>query len=131
VTDQDALDSPRSFHVSVRDDGLPVVTASIDVDVVTAKLLGDMLESAGESQPTIIVDMTDNTYCDSSGLRVLVQAMKRAQASGGELRLVLPRDQARRIFKMTGLDRFFRVFATLDEAALATQPPAAKPVGPD
>jgi anti-anti-sigma regulatory factor len=34
--------------------------------------------------------MSGNLYCDSSGLAVLGQALRRARALGGELRIVAP-----------------------------------------
>jgi anti-sigma B factor antagonist len=56
-------------------------------------------------------------FCDSSGLRVLIMALKRARAAGGELRLVLSQPHLRRVFKVTGLDRVIKISGTLADAA--------------
>ena len=85
----------QGFRVSSCD-GVPVVTAPDEIDAANAEALGDALEAASADHPTIIVDMTRNVFCDSSGLRVLIMAVKPARAAGGELRLVLYQPHLRR-----------------------------------
>jgi anti-sigma B factor antagonist len=106
----------QGFRVSSRD-GVPVVTAPGEIDAANAEALGDALAAASADHPTIIVDMTRNVFCDSSGLRVLIMAVKRARAAGGELRLVLSQPHLRRVFTVTGLDRVIKISGTLAEAA--------------
>lgn len=60
-------------------------------------------------------------FYDSAGLQVLVRGHNRAQAEGGELRLVIPADGAvRRIVTLTGMDRSIPCFASLTEALAQT-----------
>ena len=106
--------------------GLAVVTPPAEVDLANAGQLGEALESAGPEDATIVVDMTANRFCDSSGISVLVRAHKRAQAGGGEIRLVMGGATLHRVFKVTDLDRVFRVFDSLAEAITA-RPPASRP----
>jgi anti-sigma B factor antagonist len=112
---------------------MPVVTAPDQIDVANAEALGDTLEAASADHPTIIVNMTRNVFCDSSGLRMLIMAVRRARAAGGELRLVLSQPHLRRVFKVTGLDRVIKISGTLAEAAAAALPTAAgrQPEPPD
>jgi hypothetical protein len=63
----------QGFRVSSRD-GVPVVTAPGEIDAANAEALDDALAAASADHPTIIVDMTRNVFCDSSGLRVLIMA---------------------------------------------------------
>ena len=73
-----------------------------------------------------LVDMTGTTFCESSGVGVLAQAHKRAQADGGELRLVIPASAAvLRKLAVTGIDRVIPNFPSLYEALELA--PAAKP----
>jgi anti-anti-sigma factor len=51
-----------------------------------------------------IVDFADVDFCDSSGLRVLVDAYKRFDKNGGSLRVANPRAHVRRLFELTALD---------------------------
>ena len=76
-----------------------------------------LLRSADRGHATVVVDMTGTRFCDSAGLTVLVRAHKRAQAEGGELRLVMPAGGAvSRIFAITRLDLVISLSGSLDEA---------------
>lgn len=111
--------------------GVPVVTAPEEIDVTNATLLRSvLLEAATAGYATLVVDMSQTQFCDSAGLNVLVRAHQRAQAQGGEVRLVITGADVRRIFTVTGIDRVIPSFSTLGEALAppcpaAIQPPAA------
>jgi hypothetical protein len=61
--------------------------------------------------------MTSTRFCDSAALHALITAHKRAQADGGELRLVIPADGAvPRVLALTGVDRCIACFASMEEA---------------
>jgi anti-anti-sigma regulatory factor len=49
---------------------------------------------------------------------------REAQTGGGELRLVMDGTATRRIFKVTGADKRFRIFDSVPDAILAPDPPA-------
>lgn len=71
--------------------GMPVVAAPAEMDIATVgELRAVLLAAAVAGHAVIVVDMTGTRMCDSSGLRVLAEAHRRAMAAGGELRLVLP-----------------------------------------
>jgi anti-sigma B factor antagonist len=103
-------------------DGLAVVTPPAEIDLANAGQLREALELAGPEDTTIVVDMTANRFCDSSGISVLVRAHKRARAGGGEIRLVTGGATLHRVFKVTGLDRVFLIFDSLAEAITARHP---------
>jgi anti-sigma B factor antagonist len=104
--------------------GLPVVTPPAVIDIANADQLREALASAGAEHTTVVVDLTANIFCDSSGINALVRAHQRARAAGGEVRLVMGKLTPRRVFKVTGLDRVFRIFDSLPEA-IEAKPPAA------
>jgi anti-sigma B factor antagonist len=60
--------------------------------------------------------MTQTLFCDSSGLHTLLAARKRAQAEDGELLLVIPAAAVLRVLELTGMDRVFPTFTSLDQA---------------
>lgn len=99
---------------------VPVVTAPEEIDITTAYALRAALASAARGHAAVVVDMTRTHACDTAGLLVLVRAHRRALAQGGELRLVIPSPDVRRLFTITGLDRVIRNFASLDEALART-----------
>lgn len=67
---------------------------------------------------TIIVDLSDVTFVDSSALAVIVRGMKRCRERSGELILCGMRQPVRIIFELTRMDRAFRIF---DNPAAAQQ----------
>jgi anti-sigma B factor antagonist len=99
-------------------DGVPVVRAAGEVDVSTAPALRDELTSVPESSKQVVVDLSDVTFLDSTGLGVLIAAMKRLRDSetGGRLDLVVTRPQIHKVLEVTGLTSVFTVHTTLDEA---------------
>jgi anti-sigma B factor antagonist len=103
--------------------GVPVVCTPVEVDFANSGLLRDALARLVRDRGVIIVDMTGNVFCDSSVLSVLVQALRRARAVGGEVRLVMDGAVTRRVSKVTGADRIFQIFSTI--AAAASAGPAA------
>jgi anti-sigma B factor antagonist len=108
--------------------GLPVVTAPTELDLANADQMREALAAAATQHTTTVVDMTANTFCDSSGISALIEAHKQAQAAGGEIRLVMTSPQVRRVFKVTGVDRIFRIFGSMPEAVAARSPaPRADP----
>jgi anti-sigma B factor antagonist len=97
--------------------GVPVVITPEEIDITNADHLRiALLESAGHGPGTLVVDMTRTRFCDTAGLHALVGARKRAQAEGGEVLLVMPGAAVSRILAVTGLDRMFPSFASLEEA---------------
>ena len=106
----------RRYPVMIN--GVPVVEAPEELDIVNAEQLRMVLLEAGSrGHATIVVDMTRTRFCDSAGFSVLIAAQTRALAEGGGLRLVIP-DGSRvlRIFTVIGLVRYIPRFASLDRA---------------
>jgi anti-sigma B factor antagonist len=112
--------------------GVPVVSAPADIDVITAERLRMvLLEAAAGGYGTVVVDLAGTRFCDSLGLQVLVTAHRRALDKGGQLRLVLPPDSPLiRTLVLTALDRFFPCFTSLDQALAVPLPAAVRPRHP-
>jgi anti-sigma B factor antagonist len=87
------------------------VAASGEIDLYTAPRLASELNSvlAKDNQVRIVVDMSGVEFCDSTGMNVLLSAMKRATEAGGGLELAGPRPAVRKILQVTGLDTVFTV----------------------
>jgi anti-sigma B factor antagonist len=103
--------------------GVPVVAAPQEIDITnTPELQSALLEAAAGGRGTLVTDMTRTRFCDSSGLHALLAAHKRAQADGGELRLVIPSAAVLRILMITGIDRMIPNFTSLDDALADTSP---------
>ena len=109
--------------------GLPVVSAPVEVDVSNADGLRQLLLAcADERHAVLVVDMSETAFCDSTGLHQLVRAHKRAIAAGGEVRLVITAPTVLRLFEIVGIDRFFPIFKSLDDAVASPAIPIARPM---
>lgn len=101
--------------------GFTVVAPAGEVDVFTAPKLDEALAPlTSQQQPRIIVDFTGVDFLDSSGLGVLVKALKRVRDHDGTLRLVVTSDRIAKVFRVTGLDAVIPLYDTLPDALAAT-----------
>ena len=96
-----------------------LVIASGELDLATVGRLRKSLSRAVEAGGPIIVDFTDASYIDSSGLGALVSLSRRLRDAGGDLRLVGLSDELRTLFELTRLDALFPLFATRADAMAA------------
>jgi anti-sigma B factor antagonist len=97
--------------------GVPVVAAPEELDITNAEALRSALLTAAVDGPgTLVVDMTQTRFCDSSGLHTLIAAHKRAEAESRELLLVIPSTTVLRVFALTAMDRVIPNFTSLAEA---------------
>ena len=63
------------------------------------------LEAAIDAAPTLGVDMTEVSFLDVSGLRVLLDAARRNRAAGGGFSVVRPSPMIRRLLELTAIDQ--------------------------
>lgn len=93
------------------------VTLDGEVDVYTAPKLKEELVAAIEGGcADVIVDLERVGFIDSSGLGVLVSALRRARERDGVVRIACTRDNILKIFRITGLDKVFPIFSDVEEA---------------
>lgn len=88
-----------------------------EVDVYTSpKLKQELADAVDSGCVHIVVDLENLSFIDSSGLGVLVSALRRVKEQGGTLRLVCTKDGTLKIFRITGLDKVFPLFTSVAEA---------------
>ena len=87
------------------DDGpVLVMRLSGDLDVASAPQLRQMLVrtvAESEGSPLVVVDLGGIDFLDSTGLGVLLGAVKRVRGQGGELALCRAEPQVRKVFEIT------------------------------
>jgi len=99
TTDQDQL----QVAVEVGGDDV-VVRLAGELDPHTAPLLQRQVDQLIETGTTTLVfDMSELRFIDSSGLRVVIAVQRRLLDLGGGLSLRSPSETARRLFEITGL----------------------------
>lgn len=113
------LDVNQPFQI--RDDdvqGVPVVVIAGELDVATAAPLRNRLqELLEEGQSTIVVDLLDVTFLDSTAIGVLVGALKACRAVGGDLLLAVTEPRIAKVLEITGLDEVFSIHPSVHGAA--------------
>jgi len=94
-----------------------VVRVSGEVDVHTSpSLKAALVDAMGDGCPVVVADLAGVPFIDSSGLGVLIGALRRAREAGGELRVVSGDDAVIKILRITGLDQVLPLFSSVDEA---------------
>jgi anti-sigma B factor antagonist len=96
--------------------GVPVVWAAGEIDVSTAPRLREHLTSLPSDAERVVVDLSEVTFLDSTGLGVLVAGWKRCEDNGASLELVVTRPQVTKVLEITTLDAVFKIHASIEEA---------------
>jgi anti-sigma B factor antagonist len=114
----------ETFEISETEhDGIPVLSVAGEIDVATAPELRDHLQACvTKNNSTIVVDLVDVTFLDSTALGVLVGGLKRCREAGGDLHLVIAEPRILKVFEITGLTEVFSIHSTVDQARQASRP---------
>ena len=75
--------------------------------------------ATSEGKNKMILDMSQVRYINSSGLRTLADILTQNKAEGGDLKLVNLNPKVQRVLQIIGFDKFFAIYATVEDA-LAT-----------
>lgn len=111
----------RTRPSAVQSKSAALVEVAGELDLHCAPQLRAELSRVIEANvpPKIVVDLAGVTFLDSTGVGVLVGALKRARAAGGSLHFCNPQPRVCRVFEITGLIGPLPLFATRDEAFAA------------
>jgi anti-sigma B factor antagonist len=130
------MDDPRnrfdedvSFLVSTTrtDDGIHVIAVRGHFDLTAVQSFRDEIDRLRElGAAQVVVDLLGTGFIDSTGLGALLYGLKALRAEGGELRLAMSGPRLGRIFRITGLDRIFPTFPTVEAALEASLPRAER-----
>jgi anti-anti-sigma factor len=103
----------NQYIIDIREvDDACVVRLRGEVDLSNAAEVEQHVMGAGRDSPTLVVDLTDVGYIDSSGFGMLERL-----AHHIDLRVVVPRTAVvHRAFAVTGLDQLVAVFPDLPAA---------------
>jgi anti-anti-sigma factor len=111
-------------------DGYTVATISGGLDIAHVPVLREQLLGVlGPHASRMVIDLSGVTFCDASGLAVLVGAERRARLLDGVLRLAAPARPVATVLRLTGLDLHFQIFATVLAAIRAPNHPGARGTG--
>jgi anti-sigma B factor antagonist len=99
--------------------GTFVVAVGGEVDLYTAPELERALAGPlAEGTARLVVDLSEATFVDSTALHVILRAARQLDRESGELIVVVPDPSVRKVFEITGLDRFFAVVSSLSPVSV-------------
>ncbi len=78
----------------------------------------EISESLAKNAKIILIDFQDVTFMDSSGLGVLVLALKNARTAGCELFLCSINEQIQMLFELTSMNQVFKIYGSREEFEL-------------
>jgi anti-sigma B factor antagonist len=108
--------------LSRRSQGRTVMTVCGELDMATtADLRDQILTVLQETAAPVIIDLSGVTFCDASGLALLVGAQRRAKRLGLAVVLAGPPRTMSKLLRITGLDRVFTIYPTLAAARLGQE----------
>lgn len=95
-----------------------IVVLPAEIDAINAGQVFATITSALASGVSLVIaDMTSTAFCDTSGVRALVDAHNRAVTDDIGFRLAIPPEgSVRRVLELTGVIRLLPVYLGMDEA---------------
>ena len=93
-----------------------LITVSGEVDLATSPQLDTAVIAAIDSgNSSVVIDLTDVSFMDSSGLGVIVRALKRCREAENDLDLVITNERVLKVFGITGLDQVIPIHASIQD----------------
>jgi anti-sigma B factor antagonist len=97
------------IDIRTRSEGPPAVVVSGEVDLACAAELRAAIERVGETEPAVLViDLSDVSFVDSSGLGAIAGGLRAQRRHGGELKVAGAAPHVRRVFEIAGLGQLLQ-----------------------
>ena len=100
---------------TAKEQGTVILKLIGEVDLSCAQdARGAILKEIREGE-SLLVDLSETEYMDSSGVACLVEGMQASEKKGGEFALLGINDTIREVLEIAKLDQIFRLFASREE----------------
>ena len=93
-----------------------IVALSGDVDLDNSRQVRNVLLESVNGKRGVLVEMSEVSYIDSSGIASLVEAYQSARRDSTPFALVAVSDSAMRVLELARLDRVFSIHASVSDA---------------
>jgi anti-anti-sigma factor len=105
------------ISISVHENNIMVLEVKGEVDAYTAQDLNKtLIDLLSQGHHRIVMDVSKMVFITSAGIRAILYAHREAVQLGGEVRLIGPTDQVRRIFEITGFFELMQITDRLQES---------------
>jgi anti-sigma B factor antagonist len=95
--------------------GASIVAFTGEVDLESSPAAREILLKCLESTSKVIVDLSEVSYIDSSGVASLVEALQAAKKNGSQFALAAVSEPTRRVLELARLDKVFTLYDSVDE----------------
>lgn len=93
-----------------------VITVSGEVDLASSPELDTAIIAAIKfGSSSLVIDLTDVSFMDSSGLGVIVRGLKRCREADKDLDLVITNERVLKVFGITGLDQVIPIHDSIED----------------
>ena len=115
------------------DDGVVVASLSGEIDLSNAAEITDALLGGVPNEALgLVIDLSEVSYIDSAGVRMLAELDHRLGWRAQALRVVAPEEsRSRRVLEIAGLERVLSLDTTVKAARTSVQDPSEEPELPD
>jgi len=101
----------------IQKDNYIIIMLSGDIDMSCSPEARQIILDALNKKENTMVDLSQVTYIDSSGVASLVEGFQTAKANKLKFSLIGVSDSAMMVFKLARLDKVFPIFDTFEQAA--------------
>jgi anti-sigma B factor antagonist len=91
------------------------------LDARTSKDFRREIEKELDSYKQVVLDLSNLTFVDSSGLGTLLSCLRQVSSKGGDLKLCALTTQVRAVFQLVRMHRLFEIHNSREEAVRAFQ----------
>jgi anti-sigma B factor antagonist len=98
------------------DAGIIVTVPGEHLDVSNSKSFREALQPLLEEHTTVLLDLSEVDFIDSSGLGSLLSCLRTMNAKDGDLRLFGMRKPVQAMFELVRMHRLFAIYETEEEA---------------
>jgi anti-sigma B factor antagonist len=110
-------DSTFDLRERELDSATTVIAVTGELHLSTAPEFSERLNAAiADGKTAVVLDLGEVSFIDSTGLSVLLNALRRVTRRQGRMALVCSNPTVLRLFEITRLDSTFDIQPTLDDA---------------
>jgi anti-sigma B factor antagonist len=114
--------SAAAFDAQSLDEYIQLIVVEGELDLSSSSELRRRVEAAlREGRNCVVIDLSDVTHMDSTGLASLIAAHQLTAEKRGRLALVITSEPVRRTVEVRGLDRLFTITPTREEGIAAVR----------
>jgi anti-anti-sigma factor len=116
------LRQPLVIEVTELSAGTFVAALAGEMDIATSPELTTRLATVRGPVPYyVLVDLSELTFIDSTGIKALVSSAKELEARGGGLIVFAPMANVQRVFDIVQLPEVLTIVPSLDDAIVESQ----------